>query len=324
MLNHLFKKSIALALFLPLIFAMTASATEWPKKPIHLILPAPPGGNIDVAARLIAPGLARRLGQPIVVENKPGAGGIIAGETVLRAAPDGYTLFLAANGPLLFSPMILGRNVYNWKKDFVPIGSISLTPLVLTARKSLGVSSLDDLKKKAQAGDVLMASPGLGMTNHLASELLQRRLGVSWRTIQYKGTAPAVLSLLSGETDVAFDQILTALPQIRDGKLVPLAVTTVDRIASLPNVPTLQELGLSRFQAVTFTGVVGPKGLPNEVVKRFGDALMEVLNEPAIVESFAKLGSQAKPMDSKSFANFLKELDDTWTPVIKEANITDK
>lgn len=205
------------------LMAATTLAHAWPDKPVKIVVPYPPGGNVDVAARLISPGLQAAFGQPFIVENKPGAGGMIAGEQVARAEPDGYTLFMAANGPLLFSPLIFKRQAYKWDKDFEPISSVSYTPLVLQVRPGLPVKTLGELLALArkEPGKLNMASPGAGTTNHLVSELLQSLTGARWTTAQYKGNAPATTDLLGGQVDFNFDQISVSLPTSR--KAAPAA-----------------------------------------------------------------------------------------------------
>ena len=310
-----------LCLSLALVLPSLATAAGWPEKPIQLIVPYPPGGNVDSAARIIAPGLEQILGQPIVIENRAGAGGMIAAEHVAKSDPDGYTLFMAANGPLLFSPMTFGReDAYDWKVDFVPISSVSLTPMVLDARADLGVKTIAELFDKVKAGKLLMASPGAGTTNHLAAELLKTESGLDWRIVHYKGNAPAVTSVLGGETAFAFDQLSVALAHIKDGKLVPLAVTSKERDAALPDVPTLAETGVADFLAVTFTGVLGPKGTPDEVVTRMNEALTRVLGDAGVVKRFSDLGANARAMSPGDFRAFLMEIDDTWRPVVKAVN----
>ena len=310
-----------LCLSLALVLPSLATAAGWPEKPIQLIVPYPPGGNVDSAARIIAPGLEQILGQPIVIENRAGAGGMIAAEHVAKSDPDGYTLFMAANGPLLFSPMTFGReDAYDWKVDFVPISSVSLTPMVLDARADLGVKTVAELFDKVKADKLLMASPGAGTTNHLAAELLKTESGMDWRIVHYKGNAPAVTSVLGGETAFAFDQLSVALAHIKAGKLMPLAVTSKERDAALPDVPTLAETGVADFLAVTFTGVLGPKGTPDEVVTRMNEALTRVLGDAGVVKRFSDLGANARAMSPGDFRAFLMEIDDTWRPVVKAVN----
>lgn len=315
-------KFVLLAASLALACSAGAQAAQWPTQPVKIVVPYPPGGNVDVAARIIAPGLQKAFGQPFIVENKPGAGGMIAGEYVARAAPDGYTLFLAANGPLLYSPLIFGRTPYLWNKSFEPISSVSFTPMVLQVRPNLPVKSLGELiaLAKKEPGKLNMASPGAGTSNHLVSELLQSITGAHWTTVQYKGNAPALTDLLGGQVDFDFDQVSVALPFIKKGQLRPLAVTTEKRVKSLPDVPTMEEAGV-KMVATTFTGLLAPKGTPKEIVDRLSAALHKVLKQQDVIDKFDHLGAEARATTPQEFTAYLAAEDARWTPVIKRANI---
>jgi tripartite-type tricarboxylate transporter receptor subunit TctC len=296
-----------------------ASAQTFPNKPITLVVPYPPGGNADTAARIISPHMKTVLGQPVIVENRAGAGGMIAAEYVKNAKPDGYTLFMAANGPLLFSPMTMKRpDAYDWKKDFVPIGAVSITPMTLTVRKDVDVKSVDALIKKAASGQLLMASPGAGTTNHLAAELMKKQAHGNWRIVHYKGNAPAIASLIGGETQFSFDQLSVVLPYIKDGKVIPLAVTSARRVASLPDVPTLVESTQFKFQAVTFTGLLAPAGTPASIIDALAKALNETLNTADVKTRFEHLGAVSSPMKPSEFTSFLHDVDNTWRPVVAD------
>lgn len=304
--------------------AVTTLAHAWPDKPVKIVVPYPPGGNVDVAARLIGPGLQAAFGQPFIVENKPGAGGMIAGEQVARSAPDGYTLFMAANGPLLFSPLIFKRQAYKWDRDFEPISSVSYTPLVLQVRPGLPVKTLGDLLALArqEPGKLNMASPGAGTTNHLVSELLQSLTGARWTTAQYKGNAPATTDLLGGQVDFNFDQISVSLPYIKEGRTRGLAVTTAQRVPSLPDVPTFAEAGVPGMEAATFTGLLAPKGTPPEVLAQLSQALDKILRQPDIIQRFQELGADAQASSPADFTRYLAAEDARWTPIIERAGIT--
>jgi tripartite-type tricarboxylate transporter receptor subunit TctC len=290
---------------------------------VRLVVPYPPGGNVDSAARIISGKLQEALGQPFVVENKAGAGGMIGGEFVAKSAPDGYTLFVAANGPLLFSPVIFNRAAYNWQKDFVTIGSVSFTPMVLQVHPSTPFTTLAaffDAAKK-EPGKLTMASPGAGTTNHLASELLQMTTGAKWTTVHYKGNAPATTDLIGGQVQFNFDQVSVALPFIKDRKTRALAVTSLTRVPSLPDVPTFSESGFKGFEATTFTGLFAPTGTPKEVVTKLSAALGKVLQDKDVVDRFAQQGAEARAMQPDAFFEYLKAEDAKWTPVIRQANI---
>ena len=310
--------AIALATQTSLSFA------AWPEKPVKIVVPYPPGGNVDVAARLIAPGLQAELGQPFIVDNKPGAGGMIAGEQVARSDPDGYTLFMAANGPLLFSPLIFKRQAYKWDQDFEPISSVSYTPLVLQVNPKLHVKTVGEFidMAKADPDRLTMASPGAGTTNHLVSELLQSLTSAHWVTAHYKGNAPATTDLLGGQVDFNFDQISVALPYVKEGRLRALAVTTDERLPSMPDVPTFTEAGIPGMTAATFTGLLAPKGTSSDILNRISSALSKVLADPSIIERFNDLGAQARGSTPEAFTKYLASEDARWTPIIKRAGIT--
>jgi tripartite-type tricarboxylate transporter receptor subunit TctC len=312
-----------LLLVLALAVAGPAVAQNWPDKPIRLVVPYPPGGNVDTAARIVAPGLQQILGQPVIVENKAGAGGMIAGEAVAKSAPDGYTFFFTANGPLLFSPLIFKRTPYQWDKDFIPVSSVSFTSLVLQVHPSLPVKTvkeLIDLAKK-EPGKLMMASPGAGTSNHLVSELLQTLSGASWTTVHYKGNSPATTDLIAGQVQFNFDQISVATPFIKQGKVRALAVTSEKRVPALPNVPTFAEEGYPALEAATFTGVVAPTGTPKEVIARMHAALAKVLLDKNVIERFDGIGAEARSSSPEAFGAYLKKEYDKWAPVIIKAKI---
>jgi tripartite-type tricarboxylate transporter receptor subunit TctC len=310
-------------IMMSLFISIHGAAHAWPDKPVRIVVPYPPGGNVDTAARMIAPDLQAIFGQPFVVENKPGAGGLIAGEFVAKSPPDGYTLFMAANGPLLFSPTIFNRHVFNWKKDFIPISTISFTPLVLQVKPSLPVNNLQELidYAKKNPGKLNMASPGAGTSNHLVSELIQEKTGAKWTTVHYKGNAPATADLLGGQVDFNFDQISVSLPFITNGRVKGIAVSSDKRLASLSNVPTFAESGLVGAEAVTFTGLLAPTGTPEAIILRLSEAIKKVVSNPVIIKRFDVMGAEAKFMTPKEFGTYLTNEDAKWLPIIKQANI---
>ncbi len=315
----------AFAAVLVSLLPCTAGAqAAWPDKPVRLVLPYPPGGNVDGAARIISERLQEVLKQPFLVDNRPGAGGMIAGEYVAKAAPDGYTFFMGANGPILFSPLIFKRNAYDWKKDFMPVSSVSFTPLVLQVHPSTPYKTVAELiaAGKKPNNTLTMASPGAGTQNHLVSEYLQRESGAHWTTVHYKGNAPATTDLLGGQVQFNFDQISVAQPFIQQGRTRALAVTSPKRLPQLPDVPTLQEAGFKDFSTETFTGILAPQGTPQDIVVRFSDALQKILADKAVQEKFQALGSEARGSTPEQFHQFLTKEDNRWTPIIKQANIS--
>ena len=303
--------------------AAPACAQKWPDKPVKLVVPYPPGGNVDAAARILADGLQKQFAQPFIVENKAGAGGMIAGEYAAKSPPDGYTFFVAANGPLLYSPLIFGRAPYRWDKDFVAISSISFTPLIIQVHPSVAAKTLPEFiaLAKSKPGALTMASPGAGTTNHLVSELLQSLSGATWTTVHYKGNAPATTDLLGGQVQFNFDQVSVALPYIKNGRVRALAITTAKRHPSLPDVPTFAEAGVAGMEAATFTGILAPVGTPQESTSRRSQAVTTILKEKAVIDKFDAQGAEARGSSPEEFHAYLQKEYDKWAPIIKKANI---
>jgi tripartite-type tricarboxylate transporter receptor subunit TctC len=301
----------------------TAAAQNWPERSVRLVVPYPPGGNVDGAARIIANKLQEKLGQPFVVENKAGAGGLIAGEMVAKSPPDGYTLFVGANGPVLFAPEISGKRSYEWSKDFVPISTISLTPAVFQVHPSVPAKTLAEFFELArrQPGKLNMASPGAGTLNHLLSEQVQQTIGVSWTTVHYKGNAPATNDLIAGHVQFNFDQISVALPFIKDGRTRALAVTGAQRAHWIPDVPTFVELGYKTITGETFTALLAPAATPAAIIAKLNGALTEILRDPDIVAKFDLVGARAVAMSPEETRKYLANEDATWMPIVRKANI---
>ncbi len=302
----------------------TSAQAAWPDKPVRLVVPYPPGGNVDGAARIISQELQTTFKQPFVVENKAGAGGMIAGEYVAKSAPDGYTYFMGANGPILFAPLIFKRNVYHWKQDFVPVSTVSFTSLVLQVHPSVPYKTIGAFLEAARRKDnnITMASPGAGTTNHLVSEYLQQVGGLHWTTVHYKGNAPATTDLLGGQVQFNFDQLSVSLPFIQQGKVRALAVTSPERLPQLPDLPTFAESGFKDFSAETFTGLLAPRGTPPDIVQKLSEALVKILADKAVQAKFQALGSEGRGSTPQQFTDILTREDDRWTPIIKQANIS--
>ena len=313
--------AVLAALCTPL--ARTATAQTWPERSVRLIVPYPPGGNVDGAARIIANKLQEKLGQPFVIENRAGAGGLIGAEYVAKSPADGYTLLVGANGPILFAPEITGKHAYEWSRDFAPISTISLTPLVLQVHPSVPAKTLAeffDLARR-EPGKLNMASPGPGTTNHLLSELVQATANVSWTTVHYKGNAPSTNDLIAGHVQFNFDQISVALPFIKDGRTRPLAVTGTERAHWIPDVPTFAELGYKEIIGETFTALMAPAGTPPEIVTKLNAALAAILREPDVIAKFDLIGARAVAMSPEELRKYLASEDATWMPIVRKANI---
>jgi len=302
---------------------LAATAQAWPAKPVRIVVPYPPGGNVDTTARIVATALQRDLGQTVIVENKPGAGGLIAGDLVAKAEPDGYTLFMAANGPLLYAPTIFNRPLYQWNRSFAPVGMVSLTPLLIHVHPSLPARTVPELiaLAKARPDGLTMASPGAGTTNHLLSEMLQRRAGVRWLTVHYRGNAPALTDLLGGQVQFSVDQVSVAQGAVKDGRTRALGVIAPRRVPWLPDVPTLAEQGVEGVDGQTFTGLLAPAGTPPAVVERLSAALKVALADKEVMQRIDHAGAEPRWTSSLAFAEYLAKEESIWLPIIKAAGI---
>ncbi|MGE4241902.1 Bug family tripartite tricarboxylate transporter substrate binding protein [Ramlibacter sp.] len=310
------------ALFLgALLLAVQPARAEWPERPVRLVVPFAAGGNIDVAARIAAEGLQKALGQTIVIDNRAGAGGLIASDHVASSPPDGYTVFIGGNGPLLFAPLVAGRTGFDWRQKFEAVGPLNFTPLVLQVRPSLGVKTMAEFVDLAKKKPLNMGSGGAGSTNHLLSELLQEIIPAKWTTAHYRGNAPVVTALLGGEIDFAIEQVSVALPLLRDGRTIPLAVSSRTRSPMLPAVPTLAEAGFKDFEGVTWTGFLVPAGTPKPVIARLSSALAKVLEDKGVQERMNAAGSVTQAMSPEAFADYLNRENAKWAPIVQRLNL---
>ena len=296
-----------------------ASAAAYPEKPVRLVIPFVPGGNIDITARAIGPNLSRILGQPVVYDNRGGAGGAIGGEHVARSAPDGYTLLLGSTGLLTLAPPLYPKTPYDPVKDFAAIGSVSDVPVVLVVHPSLPARNVKELIALARAkpGEITVARAGLS----LGGELFKIETKVDMIIVNYKGGAEAVRDLLGGHVHSMFDQLSSATPHIRDGKVRALAVTTPKRAALFPEIPTLEESGVKNANASTYSGLLAPAGTPREIVAKLNAALNSTLSLKETQDRFAALGATTWPSTPGEFAAVIRNDLAKWTRVIKAANI---
>jgi tripartite-type tricarboxylate transporter receptor subunit TctC len=319
---HLHRRLLTLALAaLPLAVCAQGAA---PNRPVKLIVPFPPGGNVDLSARILAPELAKELGQPVVVENKAGAGGTLGLDAVAKSAPDGTTIGIASPVNHLAAPSLYPKLPYDSIKDFTPVGLIASVPMVLVVGPSSPVKSVPELLATARSrkGAMTMASAGSGSGNHIVGELFQDATGVQFVHVPYKGSAPANTDLAGGHVDIHFDQLSSVLPLVQGGKLRPLAVTTARRSALLPDVPTLAEAGVPRFDASTTLGLVLPGKAAPELATRMNQALGRVLLLPAVKEQFARLGAEVKPGTPAEYAEFIRSEIARTAKIVKDAKIT--
>ena len=317
------------ALLLPLLVVVAlASGIEsradgYPSKPIRIIVGFAPGGGTDLTTRILAPGIARRLGQSVIVENHPGAGGNIAAEMVAKAPPDGYTLLMGTIAALAINPSLYRKSSLDPLRDLTPITQTVSLANVVAAHPSLPVRTLMDLVALARAkpDTITYGSSGAGSAGHLAGELFQSMARVKLVHIPYKGGAPAMADLISGHVNLNFAAAADAIAQTKSGTIRALAVTTPNRIADLPDVPTVEEAaGLKGFQAVNWYGLTGPAKLPQALVERIFAATIETLNDPAVRATL--LGSGLQPTPSKTpedFREFMQSESIKWAKVVRES-----
>jgi len=299
-----------------LALSSTVVDAAYPERPIRLVVPYVPGGNIDLNARAVAPGLGEFLGQPVVVDNRGGAGGRIGTEFVARAAPDGYTLLLGSGSPLTMTP-IFYKASYDALRDFATTSMISVVPLVLTVHPSVPARSVRELValSKSRPGRLSMGSAGTGGAGHLTGEFFQLHTGAKFIHVPYKGSGPALVDLIGGQLDLMFDQLTTSSPLIESGRLRALAVSSLKRSTLMPAIPTMNESGAQGFEVVTYTGILLPAATPKDVVSRVHAALVRTLELPAMKETFAKLGAELMPSTAETFTNRLRNDLVNWRKV---------
>lgn len=310
-------KSVLISLSL-LGMASAGAQTKFPSKPITIIVPFAPGGNLDVITRLIGPVMGRDLGQSIIIENKAGAGGLVGLQHVAKATPDGYTLAITANGSFAITPKLQIKPPIT-SADFIPVGSVAVTPMVIEVNAS---GKFKDFKEfldqaKAHPGKLSIGHAGNGTTNHAAILQLEQTANVKFNIIPYKGSGPAITDLLAGQIDAVIDQLPSSFPHINSGKFRPLALTTSNRSSDLPNVPTISELGLKGFNASTTAGLVMPARTPDNIVLILNKALNAALSDPEVKSRLKALGSDVKPSSPAEFKAFLDQEETRTESLIK-------
>jgi tripartite-type tricarboxylate transporter receptor subunit TctC len=317
-------RGAAIGLFAALLVYPGAGwAQNFPSEPIKIVVPFSAGGNTDVTARLITPVMQEILGQPIIVENRPGAGGMIAAGGVMSSKPDGHTLMMGTNSTVSVGPNIFSNWPYDPIKGVTPIGIIQTVPFALVVKADSPIKSVQDLVKlaKEKPGEITQAHAGTGSSNHLVSELFQMRTGTKLLLVPYKGAAPAMNDVLAGQVQTLFDQASTTVPQVQGDTVRALAVTSTRRMPVLPDTPTFAEAGVENFEVLNVTGLVGPGGMDPGVVAKLHDATLKALADPKVREGFERLGVQVVGGSPQEFAAFIKEDLDRWAGVVKEARV---
>jgi len=300
-----------------------AQDSNFPTKPLRFVVPYSPGGPLDSTARLLAEKVRASLGQPIIVENKAGAGGNIGADLVAKSAPDGYTLVMGAVATHAINPWLFANLPYDPIKDFTPITLVAAVPNVLVMNvdfaKTNHIDNVADLIAYAKKNPDRLnyGSGGNGSAGHLAGELLKARAGIQAVHIPYQGASPAQLALLGGQSDFMFDNLAASAPMIKDGKVKALAVTTLERSSLLPNVPTMDESGVKGFDLGTWFGIFAPGGTPPDVVAKLNKAYADALRLPDVRERLLAMGSEAEPMTAEAFAEFVKKEKDKYQEIVK-------
>ena len=302
------------------VWPMAASAA-YPEKPLRIVVTFAAGGASDIVARTIAEPLSKALGQPVIVDNKPGAGGTIGGLEVVRAAPDGYTLMLSNSTPLSIGPFTLPRQPYDPARQFTHIAMLGIAPVAIMANPKTGPATLKDLSRFAVGGATNFGSGGPGSIGHIVGEMTKEAMKLSMTHVPYRGGAPMTTDLIAGTIPLGIDVITAYVPMMKSGQIKGLAVTSRSRSPLAPDVPTVVELGLPQLLAENYFGVSGPAGLPKEVTDKLSKALADIVADPAIVKRFEELGITTVKMSSAEFAGFVNKQVSDWAPAIKAADV---
>jgi tripartite-type tricarboxylate transporter receptor subunit TctC len=298
-----------------------AGAADYPDRPIRLVVPFPPGGGADVLARTIMPKVAETLGEPIVIDNKPGAGGNVGAEIVARAAPDGYTLLYGTNGTHAINQTLYGNLRFDPIKDFAPVSRMTAIAAMLTVNPSLPVHSVAELiaYAKANPGKVNFASAGNGTTSHLAGELFRTMAGIDIVHVPYRGGALAMTDLVGGQVQMMIDVMPNAYPQAKAGKVRALAVTTAHRFPTAPDVPTIAESGVPGYEVSAWDGVLAPAGTPSAVVDKLNHAIRSALDDPAVRDALLARGAQPVGGTPDAFARHIRTETEKWATVVRQS-----
>jgi len=319
------KKTLLSAIALALACAALPAAAQqtYPSKPLRFIVPWPPGGAADLIARMIGERLSPALGQPVIVENRPGAGGIIGTEAAAKSAPDGYTMLLGSTGPNAINMSLYSKLPYDPLKDLTPFTQLTALPLLLVAGPTLPVNSVKELLAyaKANPGKVSVASVGAGTAQHLAGEIFKSMGGVQWLHVAYKGSGPAFTDLLGGQVQMLFDNIPASMPHIKGGKVRVLAVTSATRSSALPEVPTVAEAGLPGYEAVAWQNLLVPAGTPRPILDRLNAEVVKIVRTPEVSERLVGLGAIVIASSVDEAGAHLRNEAEKWGRAVRAAGV---
>ncbi|TRZ96832.1 MAG: tripartite tricarboxylate transporter substrate binding protein [Rhodocyclaceae bacterium] len=306
------------------LLCLTASlgyAQDYPNKPVRMVVPFPPGGTTDILARAVGQKLSESWGQQVVIDNRPGAGGNIGTDIVAKSPADGYTLLMGTVGTHSINASLYAKLPFDPIKDFTPVTLVASVPNVLVVNATVDAKSVKELiaLAKSKPGQLAFASSGNGTSIHLAGELFKSMTGVAMLHIPYKGSAPAIAELLGGQTNMMFDNLPSAMPHIKSGRLRALAVTSVRRSPALPDVPTIAETGISGYEASSWFGVLAPAGTPKDIVARIQVDIAKALNAPEIKERLSGQGAEPVGNTPEQFAEHIKAESAKWAKVVKDS-----
>jgi tripartite-type tricarboxylate transporter receptor subunit TctC len=314
----------ALAAFAPMQAAVAQAPVgrDWPTRPLRLVVPFPPGSGVDIVSRHVAPRLSEGLGQPVVIDNRGGAGGVVGAEVAAKSPADGYTLLMGTAGILTVVPALAKVN-YNVQRDFAPVSVVASVPSALVVHPSLPVKTVRDLVALARArpGSINYATTGNGTLPHLAAEFLRLRASIDIVHVPYKGSAPAITDLLGGQVEMFFANMLSAMPHVTSGRLRAVAVSSVKRSPVLPAVPTMIEAGYPDFEASTWFGLLAPSGVPPEIVQRLHAEVVKLLAGKELQQRLGSEGAVAVGNTPSEFAAYIRSETEKWTRVVKAAQI---
>jgi tripartite-type tricarboxylate transporter receptor subunit TctC len=313
-----------LALVLATLLSTAAGAQAYPTKPIRWIVGFPPGGGTDIISRLLAMKLGETLSQQVVVENRPGATGMIGANAVAKSAPDGYTLLMGHVNSNAIAPNLVEKPLYDPLKDFAPIAYVGYVPNVLTINPAVTpAKTIQELiaLAKAQPGKLTFASPGVGSTNHLAGEMFKLGAGINIVHVPYKGSGPAIIDLLGGQITMNFDAMSSVVQYLKDGRMRALAVTTAEPDPQYPNVPTVRQAGFKDFEVTNWYGVMAPAGTPREIVVKLNAELNRILELPDVASRLDELGTRRNRMTPEQFADFARAELEKYRAVAKQTGV---
>ncbi len=304
-----------------LLLGATHALAGWPERPIKVYIGYAAGGSTDVVARLISPKLSEKLGQPVVIDNKPGAAGDLAAELMLQAPPDGYTLMMSTVALHAINPGLYHQK-FDAVNDFTPIAFVCSYPMIMIGSPQTSFKTIADLKALAAKQPTFYSSSGVGSPGHLAGELLMKAMGNPNIThVPYKGGSPSVLAIISGDAQVNFATLPAVVPQIRAGKVRAIGLASRERNPAVPDVPTMAELGLADFEVGTWSALIGPKGMPADVVQKINAAVQATLDDPLVRKRLLEEGSEIRKMTPAQLGEFIRAENKRWVKVVKEAGI---